>query len=277
VHRLSIDKELVAVNGVPYVSGMVVPPNALLRYRITYANTGPYVQTNVIVSDTLPTQRVSVSNFAVIRGPNILPATGPNAQGLLTFATIPVLPALTGGVVEFDLQTNAQNNATVTNTGRVRSAQLPTDLTDAVSVTISSAQGNLAVAKSMQVHDPQNLGLKAIPGNDVVYTIQVTNPGPQVDSSAIVVTDPLPAQLIFFRGPFDANTPEPILFQDGTPASGLTCCTSAHISYSTDGGNNYSYLAPGTYDPAITHIRVQPAGPMPSGSVFRILFRAKIK
>lgn len=275
-YRLSLDKEIVAVNGVAYAPGMVVPPNATLRYRITYANTGPFIQTNVVLSDILPTQTTSTSNFTVIRGPNILPATNPTG-GTFSFPTIASLPALTGGAIEFDVKVTAASGAVINNTGRVLSSQLPTALTDLVSLTVSSAQGTVAVSKSMQVYDPEGRGLLAVPGNDVIYTIQVTNPGSQVDPSALVITDPLPSSLIFYRGAFDGTTSEPVKFLEGSPPSGLTCCSSSHITYSTNGGSSYSYIAPGTYDPAITHVRVKPSGPMPTGSKFSIAFRAKIK
>lgn len=46
-------------------------------YRITYANTGGFMQTNVELTDILPSQTVSTANFVVISGPDILPATNP--------------------------------------------------------------------------------------------------------------------------------------------------------------------------------------------------------
>lgn len=274
--RLSIDKELVAVNGAPYTASMIVPPNATLRYRISYANTGPFIQTNVILSDVLPTQTTSTSNFTVIRGPDIRPATNPTG-GTFSFKTIASLPALTGGAVEFDVKLTAATGTTVTNQARLVSKELPTALTDSVQVTISSPVANISVSKTVEVHDPDNLGLLAIPGNQVVYTIKVTNNGSPIDSGGLVITDPLPGQLIFFRGAFDATTPEPVKFVENSGATGLTCCGSGQVQYSTNGGLSYAYLPPSGLDPAITHLRVTPTGALGTGSSFSILFRAEIE
>jgi uncharacterized repeat protein (TIGR01451 family) len=137
---------------------------------------------------------------------------------------------------------------------------------------------NLTIAKSVEVYDPDGKGLFAIPGRDVIYTIEITNLGDAADPSAIEIVDPIPPNLILYRGAFDGSTTEPVKFVNGAPSSGLTCCTSAHISYSTD-GTTFSYLAPnGTYDPSITHLKVNPAGVMgASGTSFNIQFRARIR
>lgn len=112
----------------------------------------------------------------------------------------------------------------------------------------------------------------------MIYSIEVKNLGSAIDASTLDIVDPLPAGLTFFRGAIDQSTTEPVKFVDGAIASGLACCTSAHISYSTDGGTTYSYLPPADYDAAITHVRVRPAGTMAGGdSSFQGLFRARIK
>jgi uncharacterized repeat protein (TIGR01451 family) len=198
----------------------------------------------------------------------------------LTFQPIAVLPGVVGGVVEFDVQLDGTSVSgdVLTNEARLISDQKPGPLISTVSVKIVKA--DLGVEKSVEVFEPTVGDGFAIPGNDVVYTIKVTNRGDAIDAGSIVVLDPIPLELTFYRGPFDGTTSEPVKFVDGATPSGLTCCSSANIAYSTDNGVTYSYLAPADYDAAITHLRVVPSCVMTavgaSEPSFEVKFRARI-
>ncbi len=89
-------------------------------WGITYANTGGFMQTNVELTDILPSQTVSTANFVVISGPDILPATNPTG-GTFAFDTIAVLPGVSGGVIEFDVTLAALEGETVTNEAQLLS------------------------------------------------------------------------------------------------------------------------------------------------------------
>jgi uncharacterized repeat protein (TIGR01451 family) len=130
----------------------------------------------------------------------------------------------------------------------------------------------------------------ALPGATVEYLITVQNSGnapPNHDS--MVLTETLPAQLGLVVSDFGAPGSGPIQYQDGTPASGLTCnfisfaSASDCYSFSTDGAN-FNYIpvdgGDGT-DPAVTHVRISPDGFMTpdtgSGATsFTLRFRGKI-
>lgn len=277
--RLAVVKSIVAVNGSAYSGTGIIPPNATVRYRIGYANTSLTPQTNVQLSDVLPTQATSTSNFAIIAGPSIIPASPP-ATGTVTFTSLPTLGALAGGAVEFDVKLTAAVGATITNTARILSTQHPTLLTHAVSAAVALPVSDLRVAKNSSLYDPLSVGKYSLPGEDVVYSITVTNRGDAVSSGSLIVIDALPANLSFSRFAFDGTTTEPIKFVDGTTtaSSGLTCCDSTNIQYSTDGGVSYSYLPPASqYDNTITYIRVVPTGQMRTGITSPTSFELRIK
>ncbi len=169
-------------------NGATIPVNAKLRYRITYFNSGAGSQSNVVLSDTLPTQTGagSVSNVVVVTGPNILPISpaAPVAGGTFSFQTIATLVAGAGGSVEFDVQTNAAAGTTVTNTSKLVSTALPAGLTSkAVSAVVNTAF--LAMTKSSSP-------ARVAPGQEATYTLTITNTG-SAAASTIVLRDYLPS------------------------------------------------------------------------------------
>jgi len=169
--------------------GSSVSANAKIRYRITYLNTGNLPQTNVVLTDTLPSQAVNsaVSNATVISGPNILPFAPTNAGSgaTITFQTIPVLGPGAGGAIEIDVQTNAGNGSSIANTARLVSTQIP--LPGVTSTAVSAVQNTatLTIGKSVT---PASVS----PGGTVTYTITVTNIS-TVAANSIVVDEFLPS------------------------------------------------------------------------------------
>jgi uncharacterized repeat protein (TIGR01451 family) len=180
--RLYVDKQIVSVNGGAY-NGANIPPGATVRYRITYANAYGAAQTNVQLSDILPTQSVSTASFTILSGPNITPSPLPSS-GTFNFQPIATLGIGAGGSLEFDVTTNAATGATVTNTARINSTQLPTLQTDAVSTSVTTAQPSLAMTKT-----PTPVSVSAA-GQTVSYAIAVNNNG-NIPVTAITVSDPL--------------------------------------------------------------------------------------
>jgi uncharacterized repeat protein (TIGR01451 family) len=132
--RLFVNKKIVAVNGAAY-NGTSIPPGATLRYRVSYASAYTSTQTNVVLSDILPTQATGTSNYTVVSGANIVPAVLPSS-GTFNFQAIANLLPGQGGVVEFDVATSATAGQTVTNTIRINSTQLPTLQTDIVATLV---------------------------------------------------------------------------------------------------------------------------------------------
>lgn len=281
--RLSLIKSIVAVNGSPYNGSGNIPVNAIVRYRINYANSGLAPHTNVRLSDVLPTQAAATSNFTVVSGANIIPASPP-ATGTITFLPIATLATGAGGSVEFDVALASIAGQTVSNTARILSNERPVAVTSVANATVVPAIADLRVQKTSFLFDPLGEGKFHIPGEDVVYTIKVTNYGDALNPNGVIVVDALPTQLSFSRFVFDGTTVDSIKFVDGTASarSGLVCCGPTQLEYSIDGGISYAYLPPANlYDNSITHVRVKPSGQMFSGLItptsFDLLLKVKLK
>jgi hypothetical protein len=152
---------------------------------------------------------------------------------------------------------------------------------------------DILVLKSVQVYsDPVNLQYnpKAMPGSVMLYTDLVTNRGGATNTDTVVITDPMPVNTEFFVKGINAGS-GPLLFTDGTQASGLSysmeslASTTDNISFSNDNGASFVYTPIpdiAGYDSAVTNIKVALNGafkasngaPHPS---FSISFRVRVQ
>ena len=104
---------------------------------------------------------------------------------------------------------------------------------------------------------------KAIPGATVTYTITVQNNGRgPVDSGALVISDPIPANTAM-----SLTAKPPFTFTNGSTSSGLsvTSGSDANITYSNNGGSSYTYTPSCTRpctDTAITNFKITFTGSM---------------
>ncbi|MEE4350523.1 MAG: hypothetical protein V2J26_09870 [Pacificimonas sp.] len=131
---------------------------------------------------------------------------------------------------------------------------------------------DINVAKSVAPHVPTGAGSFAVPGNDMVYTLSVSNTGgSRTDPDSIVLTDLLPSDIAIFTGDFDGSG-NPLAFSDS--GSGVTCCSS--LEYGTGNPVVWGAAADETYDDDITAIRVTPGGTMAEQSSFTISFRVQV-
>lgn len=144
---------------------------------------------------------------------------------------------------------------------------------------------DLDASKVVNVFDPNNDGLFAIPGNDVLYTITLTNTGDgTVDDGSLFFVDALPPEVVFFNGDADGPGPETgaIIFDD--LGSGLTFSPTSNVAYATTQPASFADCthtpAPG-FDPAIRFVCFNPQGEMAAGdsalSSFTLTFRAQLQ
>jgi len=145
-------------------------------------------------------------------------------------------------------------------------------------------QPSLMVLKSSQVlSDPTgSANPKRIPNAVVLYQITVTNSGPgAVDAGTLVISDPVPANSSMYVG----TTPgDPVVFTNGTPASGLSFTYATHVSYSSVGpGGPWLYIPvpdANGFDAAVRAVRIAPGGTMSAAGSgnpsFNIQFRVRI-
>jgi hypothetical protein len=146
----------------------------------------------------------------------------------------------------------------------------------------------LVVAKTSQViSDPFNNATnpKRIPGSVQLYSVTVTNQGPgTVDASTLAIVDAVPANSSLY---VSTASGDPIVFVNGSPASGLTYNYATNVTYSNQpgGGAPFNYTpvpdAQG-FDANVTGFRVAPTGTMSAASVagnpsFTLRFRVRLK
>lgn len=144
----------------------------------------------------------------------------------------------------------------------------------------------LNASKTVSIYDPGAVGLYALPGNDVIYTITVTNTGPgTVDADTMFLADKIPTDTIFYNDDIDDAGPEtdPVSFQE--TGSGLTFNYATDIAYSDLAAapadfTSCTYSPAGGYDPNIQYICINPKGTFAAGAPppeFSVSFRVQIK
>jgi uncharacterized repeat protein (TIGR01451 family) len=193
---LSVSKTIecyfVGASCVPINAAGQIPPNAKIRYRIDYANTGGVSIANVVLSDTLPclTPANAVTNIQIIAGPIPVPLTNPpvTAAGVCPSPRVTYsFPAITlgagqTGTVKIDVQTNALLGNQVINTAVLSAAGFATASSD--------AQATVAAQPVLQIVKTANT-TAAAPGTTLSYTITVSNTGTTA-AQTITVYDWLP-------------------------------------------------------------------------------------
>jgi hypothetical protein len=244
----------------------------------TITNTGnasdSYDLTSVSAGDFTPT---SISYYhdvdanGIISAPDVL-LVDTNGNGNPDTPVLAPAEALEV-LVAYDIPAGVSNGdlSTVTTTAASDFQPLATDfVVDTIDITLPP---DILVTKLVTtVEDPINgtVGPKAIPGSRVLYTVTLNNQGAgTVDNDATVVIDAIAAELCFLIIDAGGVGSGPVVFQDGSPASGLSYTftsldsTTDDVDFSDNGGVTYSYTPAdnGTgCDPAVTNIRINPKG-----------------
>ncbi|WP_114520423.1 hypothetical protein [Altererythrobacter sp. ZODW24] len=145
----------------------------------------------------------------------------------------------------------------------------------------------LSVSKTSEVYAEQGLGVFAIPGQDLAYTIAVTNSGGGgQDANSNFLVDSLPASLTFYNADFDGAgtlTSDPVYFTQSGAGLSFNYATDVRFSNSVAPPSSFTacdYTPTATYDPAVRHICVNPKGTVTgsaSTSGWAVKFRAQIK
>lgn len=257
-----------------------VSPGDTTTYTITVTNTtGQPIASSVFRDPAvtyLNTTDVSCSGQGGASCPASVTVAGMQGAGL------PITNLPVGGSLVFTV------NATVTGNPPEGS-----NLVNSASVTVSGVANS--ALDSDQVVYPHLVNQKqvtvisdpirgttnplAIPGAVIEYTITLSNTGQgRVDSNTLFVTDAIPANTALSVAAL-AGTPanSPVTFTDGTTPSNLAVA-AADIQFSSDNGASWGYtpVSTGGYDPAVTHIRVNPKGRMAAASSFAVKFRVRV-
>ncbi len=179
-------------------------------YTLQVFNDGPSNATNVVVTDTLPAGLTFVSSTGCDNDPAGVPSCNLGSMAAGTSKSYTVAVTVDPGVAG-----TLTNSATV-----VSSVPDPnTGNNTATEPTTVGAAADLRISKSDDV-DPVNAG------DQVVYTIQVSNDGPS-DAVGVTVEDTLPAGMTLVSTSGCANDP------NGVPSCNLgDLAVGASVSYS---------------------------------------------
>lgn len=180
-------------------AGSPVGSGDTIAYTIRVFNAAETSQTAVAVTDTLPagTTYVPGSVAAVLDGTPVAASDPPNLVSGLT------MPAESWLTITFDATVDAPiavGTSEFTNQAEATSAENPTPVTDDVTDTA----GPLADLSLVKVDDE----VAALsPGDRLVYTLTVTNSGPD-EAESVVVTDTLPSEVTFVPAASDPSCVE---------------------------------------------------------------------
>ena len=225
---------------VDLIVGMTGSPNPVivssnLTYTISVTNAGPSTATNLVVTDVLPagvgfvqcsaSGSYSTNTGAVTFNLGSLPLNG------VANVTLVVSPTLVG---------------TITNTISATASQVeanPANNTASVVTEVDAATANLAIGM-VDAPDPVQAG------NNLTYTITVTNLGPATATN-VIVTNVLPAGTVFVSASGNYSTNGGVVtFNLGTIGNGATSAASIVVMTTTFGTiTNNAGVSSGVTDP----------------------------
>ncbi|QIL68919.1 DUF11 domain-containing protein [Diaphorobacter sp. HDW4B] len=166
-------------------------PGTNVVYTITVTNKGPNTANGVTVSDPLPSG-ISTASWTCIAGPSAPTGTACTGSGTGAIADKAVnLPSSAGStasvVYTLTMAVPVGFTGNLMNTAK---ADLPADMTDPTPADNSATDTDTPPQADLQVTKTDGVDRYTL-GKDVVYTIVVTNIGPDAVTGA-TVSDPLP-------------------------------------------------------------------------------------
>lgn len=139
-------------------------------------------------------------------------------------------------------------------------------------------------SKSTTIHDPLGQGLFAIPGNDMIYTITVSNSGEgAADINSVVLIDAMPDTLEFYNGTTTLFGGNVVGWSETSSNLSFDPATDLAFSNAASPPADFAsctYSPAAGYDPAVTYICFNPKGAFAYGDPdpeFSLSFRGRIK
>jgi len=130
---------------------------------------------------------------------------------------------------------------------------------------------------SLTVSDPVNgtTNPKSIPGALKEYILAIDNPGLDLSTDSVMITDPINANTKVYVDDIAGSGSGPVAFAQGTPASGLNFTFAGlsspadDVEFSNDGGSTWTYtpvIGADGCDSNVTNLRLNPKGVFDTGA-----------
>ncbi|MGA7616386.1 MAG: DUF11 domain-containing protein [Thermoanaerobaculia bacterium] len=193
-----------------------------LTYTIDVVNNGPSDASNVVLNDPLPPALEFQSLTAAAGWTCTMPAVG--SSGTISCSRTTFAVGASQFVIQANVPANTPAGTPIVNTVTVTSSTAdPTTPNTATTTATSTSQADLSVTK-IGSPDP------VIAGNDVTWSIQVTNAGPS-DAAAVSLADTIPPNTTFVS----LNQTSGSAFSCTSPpvgSTGTVTCTVANLPLS---------------------------------------------
>lgn len=197
---LSVVKSAEDLNGAPLLVGDII------RYTIVVTNPSPAPQTNVVITDPIPSGVTLVADSV-----SVSPSAGWDIVSQTPMLEVNGASIAAGGavVVTFDVQVNAgQTGQTIENRAFVQSDQMPSALG---TPPVTPPGGGTVAAGLDVVKQALDLnGSPLLPGDLISYTIIVTNNSSFVHTN-VVITDIIPAGTTYVNGSAGVTPPGTVI------------------------------------------------------------------
>ncbi len=216
-----------------------------LTYTITVSDTGPSDAQTVSLSDPLPAGTTFVSNTQT-SGPAFSctnPAVGANGTVTCTIATLAA-----NATAVFSLTVNVPS-ATVSGTVLSNTATVTTTTSTGEESGPAAATANTTVATSADLSITKTGPSATLAGQNIVYTVTVTNNGPS-QATALTIADTTPPGLTFVSNTGACTTAYPCFARTLGSGQSLTITSTYSIPPGATGSiSNTATVSATTADP----------------------------
>lgn len=197
-----------------------------------------------------------------------------------------------GGFIGFRLDTASIHAGISISSIQWRSIWPDAEIIGIRNVRASVAIPVISTSKISQVWDPGSALLKAVPGNEVLYRVNVTNSGlAATDSDSVLIIDTLPTQLSLWNGDIDAGGPETYssvgqagFSQSNGAAMAFAPSTDLRVSTATTPPTSFAQCSSlsldGTFRSNVRYLCLRPRGSLAAGAAsptISFVFRARIE
>lgn len=223
-----------------------VPKGGTFTYNLTITNNGPHNSTNINVTDELP-ESVIVNNYS---------ETPYGNNGSRVWWHIPSLFAGQSHTITINVSVNETFNGTLYNTAHAYNTTydpIQGNNDDSEETTVMSI-ADLSIKKSYNLNEN---GYEFIAGDDISYSINITNNGPN-KAEGINVTDILPSEVTFLSASQNetGSVNQTVWWNIDSLEVGKTITIDVNVTIHNETNgiiNNTAKVSSTTYDPNVTN------------------------